>query len=65
MYIRFYEYLHLEDDPLDAVICLDRPLRKKVWLSEISRVDTHDDFIRQVEHCAFDLILADYSLPGF
>ena len=56
--------LHLEDDPLDAEF-VGSTLAKEGLVSEISRVDTHDDFIRQVEHCAFDLILADYSLPGF
>ena len=56
--------LHLEDDPLDAEF-VGSTLAKEGLVFEISRVDTHDDFIRQVEHGAFDLILADYSLPGF
>jgi two-component system, NarL family, sensor histidine kinase UhpB len=56
--------LHLEDDPLDAQFVVST-LAKEDIVCDILRVETRDDFIRQVEKGCFDLIFADYSLPGF
>ncbi len=56
--------LHLEDDPLDADF-VGSTLAKEDIICDIVRVQTRDDFIREVEKGCFDLIFADYSLPGF
>jgi signal transduction histidine kinase len=56
--------LHLEDDPVDAEF-IAAILEKDGLVCDVSRVDTRDSFISQIESGMFDIILADYSLPGF
>jgi len=56
--------LHLEDDGLDAELIAAR-LRRDALPLEILRVVGHDDYRHALETGRFDLILADYSLPGF
>src|ERR1700686_2366914 len=56
--------LHLEDDRNDADIV--RGLLESGGITcQVTRVETRDDFIAAVEKAAFDLILADFSLPSF
>jgi signal transduction histidine kinase len=56
--------LHLEDSELDhQLVC--RALLKDRLPFRITRVDTLDDFSQQLHQQHFDIILADYRLPGF
>ena len=56
--------LHLEDSELDhQLVC--RALRRDKLAFQITRVDSLVDFSQQLAAQAFDLILADYRLPGF
>jgi signal transduction histidine kinase len=56
--------LHLEDSSLDhQLVC--RAMDAASLKFEISRVETLADFSAAVAQTAFDLILADYRLPGF
>jgi signal transduction histidine kinase len=56
--------LMLEDDAADAE--LTRFALRKGGLSfSLSRVDTRDDYVRAIEKHPPELILSDYSLPGF
>jgi PAS domain S-box-containing protein len=56
--------LHLEDDRNDADIV--RGLLESGGITcQVTRVETRDDFIAALEKAAFDLILADFSLPSF
>jgi signal transduction histidine kinase len=56
--------LLLEDSPLDADLVID-------WLQDgglncqFNCVQTRDDFVKALREGGFELILADYSLPGF
>jgi len=56
--------LHLEDDPVDAELIATTlieggiPCQSKV-------VDTRQAFVAALKECRSDLILADYSIPGF
>ena len=56
--------LHLEDDPKDAEIVRAR-LTAGGLACEISRVETRDDFIAGLDQQLCDLIIVDYSIPGF
>jgi len=56
--------LHLEDSPADhQLVC--RALQHAAFGFEIRRVDSLEDFASAVLTHSFDLILADYLLPGF
>ena len=56
--------LHLEDSELDhQLVC--RALRKDGLDFDIQRVDSLDDFHSLTQQRPFDVILADYRLPGF
>ena len=56
--------LHLEDSELDhQLVC--RALLKEKLPFQITRVDSLDDFASQLARQPFDVILADYRLPGF
>ena len=56
--------LHLEDSELDhQLVC--RALQKDKLPFQISRVDTLADFSQQLSQHRFDIVLADYRLPGF
>ena len=56
--------LHLEDNPDDAelieLLLVDQGIK-----CEVMRVDTREEFIDALDHGQFDLILSDFSLPGF
>ena len=56
--------LHLEDSPLDAELIRVR-LAKDGLKIRVHRAVGHDDFLEALQTQPFDLILADYSLPGF
>lgn len=56
--------LHLEDSVLDHDI-VQRTLRKSAVPFDIVRVETLADFTHAVQTSGFDVILADYRLPGF
>lgn len=56
--------LHLEDSDLDAELVRERLLAASVRV-EIDRVYARDAFIERLQSQAYDLILADFRLPGF
>jgi CheY-like chemotaxis protein len=56
--------LHLEDDVRDTVL-LQSTLEAEGTRSELTRVETEQDFISALKSGRFDLILADYTLPAF
>src|ERR1700675_5046718 len=56
--------LHLEDDPNDADLVRGL-LESEGIVCQVTRVETRDEFIAALENAAFDLILADFSLPSF
>ncbi len=56
--------LHLEDNPVDADLILSI-LAEGGIACEARRVETRADFLTELKHGRFDMILADYSLPTF
>lgn len=56
--------LFLEDDPVDADL-VAATLSEAGLTCTLKRVDTRIDFLKALESGDFDLILADYSVPGF
>ena len=56
--------LHLEDSSLDAELIRVRLAKEGLKLA-VHRVVGHDDYLAALRPRRFDLILADYSLPGF
>ncbi|MEH2070190.1 MAG: response regulator [Nostoc sp.] len=57
-------FLLLEDNPLDAEV-IHLTLTDGGANFELLRVETRAEFVRALETNTFDLILADYTLPGF
>lgn len=58
------QFLLLEDVPLDAQVVQDA-LTAAGFNFDLVRVETRVAFVQALEFQAFDLILADYSLPMF
>src|SRR5215208_5591743 len=56
--------LHLEDDPIDADLIV-ATLTEGGIHCEATRVETRDAFVTALHDEETDMILADYSLPGF
>jgi PAS domain S-box-containing protein len=56
--------LHVEDSPHDAEL-VEATLRADGLAVRIARVDSRDAYERALAGDAFDVILADYNLPGF
>jgi PAS domain S-box-containing protein len=56
--------LHLEDQAADAEL-MQELLTASGLPNETTRVDTEADFVAALERGGFDLILSDFSLPGF
>ncbi len=56
--------LILEDVPMDAEL-LEYELRRTSISFDARRVDTRDDFVRELDGFRPDLILSDYTLPRF
>jgi signal transduction histidine kinase len=59
-----YRILHLEDNPVDAMV-IQSHLASSGLNFEISQVETELDYLSALESESFALILADYSLPLF
>src|SRR5215469_2224142 len=56
--------LNLEDNPMDAE--LNEAMISARWPHcEMIRVGTREDFITALEQGQYDLILSDYTIPGF
>lgn len=56
--------LNLEDNPNDAELIQAR-LDEDEIKCEVVRVEKKEDYVKALQKGGFDLILADYSLPGF
>lgn len=56
--------LHLENDPHDIEL-LGRTLRGSGGHWQIQAVDNRRDFVQALASGAFDVIVADFNLPGF
>ena len=56
--------LYLEDNAADAELTQET-LAIDGIACDVVRVETEPEFLRALEQAAFDLILADYSLPSF
>ncbi len=56
--------LHLEDDPVDADL-VATTLAEAGLACVSHRVDTRSTFLAALKESDIDLILADYSIPGF
>jgi PAS domain S-box-containing protein len=56
--------LYLEDDPRDAEL-VQETLEMEGFSCHITCVESEADFIAGLEQGAFELILADYTLPAF
>ena len=56
--------LHLEDNPVDADLVMET-LAESGLVCTAHRVETRSAFLSALKEGAYDLILADYSLPGF
>lgn len=56
--------LHLEDNPNDAEL-VSAALRSQGIKGRVTRVDSQKAFTEHIERGGFDLVLSDYSLPGF
>ena len=56
--------LHLEDSAVDHAL-VQRALIKSGEHYELERVESLNEFAHQVQTHNFDVILADYRLPGF
>lgn len=56
--------LHLEDEPRDSEL-VEQTLVSEGLQIVLFRVDDEDAFLRALRSDGFDLILSDYSLPGF
>jgi signal transduction histidine kinase/ActR/RegA family two-component response regulator len=56
--------LHLEDNPVDADLIVSTLTEGGIACTS-HRVDTRDGFGTALKEGHFDMILADYSLPGF
>ena len=56
--------LHLEDDPVDAELILTTLIESGI-LCQSQLVDTRQAFVAALKEGRMDLILADYSIPGF
>ncbi|TNF54147.1 MAG: response regulator [Burkholderiales bacterium] len=56
--------LHLEDSRVDHAL-VKFALQRSQLSCDINLVDTMDDFQRELEAGGYDIVLADYHLPGF
>lgn len=56
--------LHLEDDPLDAVLVQEQ-LRGSGIAFDYVQVSTRNEFVQLLKNSSPDVILADYRLPQF
>ncbi|HUC84014.1 MAG TPA: PAS domain S-box protein, partial [Candidatus Acidoferrales bacterium] len=56
--------LHLEDNPADAMLVRDQFANDEL-AAEVRHVDTREGFISALEEGHWDLVIADYKLPGY
>ncbi len=56
--------LHLEDDPADAEL-VQAAIESAEMVCRITRVQTRDEFGKALSEGGYDVILADYKLPGY
>lgn len=56
--------LHLEDSRVDHAL-VKFALQRSNMACDVVLVDTMDDFTRELAEGAYDIVLADYHLPGF
>jgi CheY-like chemotaxis protein len=56
--------LHLEDDPADAAL-IQSTLEADGIPCKTTRVQNRDEFVGALEKGGLDLILSDFSMPGF
>src|SRR3989338_209650 len=56
--------LHVEDSPNDAKL-VEATLQQEGIACDALRVETRADYISALEQSRFDLILGDYTMPGF
>ena len=56
--------LYLEDDSNDFRL-IERELNTSGWALEIRQVHAEHDFVRMVRDHSWDVILADYHVPGY
>jgi len=56
--------LHLEDSRVDHAL-VKFALQRSQLSCELNLVDTMDEFQRELEAGGYDIVLADYHLPGF
>jgi two-component system, NarL family, sensor histidine kinase UhpB len=63
-YDRPISILHLEDSRVDHEL-VKFALRRGGMQFEIVRVETLDEFLNAFNNASFDVVLADYRLPGF
>ncbi len=56
--------LHVEDEPLDTEL-IQLELEKEGLAVKLQRVETSGEYLIALEKGEVDLILSDYSLPGF
>jgi len=56
--------LHLEDDPNDAAL-IQSALEAGGLPCSITRAQSRDDFVAALEKGGIDLILSDFTMPGF
>jgi len=61
---RSISILLVEDSALDAELAMQALLQGGI-AHETRRVETRSDFEEALKGCGPDLILSDYSLPGF
>ena len=61
---RFVRILHLEDSRVDHAL-VKFALQRSQLASEVVLVDSLEDFRRELESTHYDIVLADYHLPGF
>ena len=58
------QILFVEDSPADAVM-INHELRRRGLLFRLTRVDTKERFLHELEHDPPDVILSDHGLPSF
>jgi PAS domain S-box-containing protein len=56
--------LHLEDNPADALLVRDQFAQEEL-AADVCHVTNREDFIRALEGSHWDLVIADYKLPGY
>jgi signal transduction histidine kinase len=56
--------LHLEDSRVDHAL-VKFALQRSQMASELTLVDSLEDFGREIDSGRYDIVLADYHLPGF